>query len=208
MARRQRRVFINCPFDPQYWPLFEVLVFTVIACGLQPSSALAEVDGGATRIAKIMRLIGQAEFGIHDLSRVGLEGSIQLPRFNMPFELGLDVGCRRFGTRVQRRKKILILDSVRFRYQAFISDIAGQDIQPHGEDTSKLFKVVRDFLAANLSSQEVPGQTKLRSEFHAFADALPSLCAPSGLERESLAFPDFVRLATAWVKQSRREGRL
>jgi len=26
-------VFINCPFDDDYWPTFEALVFTAVACG-------------------------------------------------------------------------------------------------------------------------------------------------------------------------------
>ena len=29
----ERDVFINCPFDGQYAPLFHALVFTVAACG-------------------------------------------------------------------------------------------------------------------------------------------------------------------------------
>jgi len=45
-ARRDRyrqSVFINCPFDNQYWPLFEALVFTVIACEFEPRCALEEL---------------------------------------------------------------------------------------------------------------------------------------------------------------------
>ncbi|HRG16759.1 MAG TPA: hypothetical protein PLB00_12235 [Pseudomonadota bacterium] len=208
MARRTARVFINCPFDSEYWPLFEVLVFTVIGCGLRPSSALQESDSATSRIDKIVRLIRDADFGIHDLSRVGLDSKTSLPRFNMPFELGLDLGCRRFGSPKQRRKKILILDSKRFRFQAFISDIAGQDISIHENDTSKLFKVVRDFLAANLSKRRVPGQARLESEFRTFARELPGFCEQAGLDRTELAFPDFVRFATKFVHQARTLGRL
>jgi hypothetical protein len=208
MARRVARVFINCPFDSEYWPLFEVLVFTVIGCGLRPSSALQESDSATSRIDKIARLIRDAEFGIHDLSRVGLDSKTNLPRFNMPFELGLDLGCRRFGSPKQRRKKILILDSKRFRFQAFISDIAGQDISIHENSTSKLFKVVRDFLAANLPRHNVPGQKQLESEFRTFARELPGFCEQAGLNRTELAFLDFVRFATKFVDQARMLGRL
>jgi len=45
MARNEyaTSVFVNCPFDTQYKPLFEAIVFTVFACGFQPRCAL-EID--------------------------------------------------------------------------------------------------------------------------------------------------------------------
>ena len=46
----ERSVFINCPFDRAYAPLFEAMVFAVIACGCRPVSALAELDSGTVRI--------------------------------------------------------------------------------------------------------------------------------------------------------------
>ena len=82
-------VFINCPFDPDYRPLFEAMVFTVARCGFAPRCAMEIVDGAGTRIEKIMDLIGKCPLGIHDISRTGLDHDSGLPRFNMPFELGL-----------------------------------------------------------------------------------------------------------------------
>ncbi len=35
--RYDRRVFINCPFDAQYQPLIEAIVFAVRDCGLAHS---------------------------------------------------------------------------------------------------------------------------------------------------------------------------
>lgn len=29
----ENSVFINCPFDPEYWPLFEAIVFAAYDCG-------------------------------------------------------------------------------------------------------------------------------------------------------------------------------
>jgi len=78
-------VFINCPFDRQYYPLFEALVFTVLACGLHPRCALEELDSGTVRLEKIQKIIRSCRFAIHDLSRVELSGPRSLPRFNMPF---------------------------------------------------------------------------------------------------------------------------
>src|SRR3954468_20883340 len=89
MSRRRdafaSSVFINCPFDDDYWPTFEALVFTVVACDFNPRCALEELDSGTVRLTKIQRIIQACRFGIHDLSRVELAAANSLPRFNMPF---------------------------------------------------------------------------------------------------------------------------
>lgn len=95
-------VFINCPFDKDYWPLLEVIVFTVVACGFKPRSALEQSDAATVRLDKIQTLIGQSAFGIHDISRAKVARVEDYPRFNMPFELGLDLGCQRHGSAAQR----------------------------------------------------------------------------------------------------------
>ena len=46
----------------------------------------------------------------------------------MPLELGIFLGAKRFGRAEQKGKVCLILDTERYRYQQFMSDIAGQDI--------------------------------------------------------------------------------
>ena len=71
-------VFINCPFDDEYWPTFEALVFTVVACHFNPRCALEELDSGTVRLTKIQRIIQACRFGIHDLSRVELAASNSL----------------------------------------------------------------------------------------------------------------------------------
>src|SRR5688572_15103800 len=90
-------VFINCPFDDDYWPMLEAIVFTVLACGFRPRSALEELDSGTVRLNKIERIIRACKYGIHDLCRVEPGAQTKLPRFNMPFELGLDIAAKAFG---------------------------------------------------------------------------------------------------------------
>jgi hypothetical protein len=46
-------VFINCPFDPEYQPLLEAVVFCVTACGFLPRCTLEETDAGEVRIDTI-----------------------------------------------------------------------------------------------------------------------------------------------------------
>lgn len=202
MAARRNRypqsVFINCPFDKQYWPLFEALVFTIIACEFQPRCALEELDSGTVRLDTIVRIIRSCRLAIHDLSRVELSGRHSLPRFNMPFELGLDVGCRRFGR--FKEKRILILDSKRYRYQAFISDISGQNILTHNNVPDNVIRRVRDWLRLNSRRSLLPGQRHIARSFRAFTDSLPDYCHQTGLDRRDLLFIDYVRLAQIWIE--------
>ncbi|WP_288824852.1 hypothetical protein [uncultured Paraburkholderia sp.] len=101
----ETNVFINCPFDKTYTPILEAIVFTVLACGYTPRSALQERDAADIRLEKIKRLINASQFGIHDISRTEPDVGSGLPRFNMPFELGLDIGARHYGAKHLKEKK-------------------------------------------------------------------------------------------------------
>mgnify|MGYP006145882417 CR=1 FL=1 len=148
MARTSyaEQVFINCPFDGEYRPMFEAIVFAVHDCGFVARCALEIEDGSQVRIEKVQGLIGLCGLGIHDISRTELDSTWQLPRFNMPLELGLFLGAKRYGTGHQRKKLCLILDREPHRYQKYCSDIAGQDIKSHGGDPAAAVRIARDWL--------------------------------------------------------------
>lgn len=100
----RRDVFINCPFDPQYRFLLHALLFAVHDCGFHARSALEIEDSGEVRVQKIIRLIGESSYAIHDISR------IETPRFNMPLELGLFLGAKAFGGPEQQAKSCIVMD--------------------------------------------------------------------------------------------------
>ena len=116
-ATYENSVFINCPFDPDYWPLFEAITFSVYDLGYYPRCALEVDDSSQVRIQKITQIIKDCRLSIHDVSRTETEGDPPLPRFNMPLELGLFMGAKVFGTGKQKRKAAMILDPERFRFQ-------------------------------------------------------------------------------------------
>ena len=99
-------VFVNCPFDAEYQPIFHAIVFAIHDCGYVARCALEADDSGAVRIDKILAIIDQCKLGIHDISRTELSEQ-NLPRFNMPLELGLFLGARRFGE--GRAKKVTLI---------------------------------------------------------------------------------------------------
>jgi hypothetical protein len=52
-----KSVFINCPFDSAYEPLFRGIVFAVHHMNLEPKSAIETSDAGQPRLNKILALI-------------------------------------------------------------------------------------------------------------------------------------------------------
>jgi hypothetical protein len=143
-------VFINCPFDDQFKPLLEAIMFCVVFAGLRPRLALEAQDSGETRFQKIIRLIQESRFAIHDLSRAQAKNKGEFFRLNMPFELGLDYGCRFFGSREYSDKRALILEEKPYRYQASLSDLAGVDIKQHKGSYEGAIEAVRSWLVSEV----------------------------------------------------------
>ena len=103
-------VFVNCTYDDYFRPLLRPLLFTVLRAGLNPRLAAERLNSGETRFSKIVELVRESKYAIHDLSRIKAKRAGKYFRFNMPFELGLDVGCSCFGTGEQLSKRCLILE--------------------------------------------------------------------------------------------------
>ena len=197
-------VFINCPFDQDYEPLFRAMVFVIHDLGLIPVSAKHITDGGQPRINKILKLIENCRFSIHDICRTELDPVYGLPRFNVPFELGLDLGCKRFGRFAHKEKVVLILDTKRDRYRTFISDIAGQDIATHNGSVETVISIVRDGLRPYLRPSLVKTQSgaTIYRRYEEFQAELPSYCDSLKWDVDNLSFADFSWAAYDWINNN------
>jgi len=192
-------VFINCPFDEEYAPLFKAIVYTITDIGLRPRCAREKSNGGQIRLEKIIKIISECKYSIHDISRTELDLTSGLPRFNMPFELGLDLGCKQFGTDYQQEKVSLILDIESYRYQKFISDIAGQDIFGHDNNEEKLILVIRNWLSLDLDPRSIaPGGEIIFQRYKNFQAALPEICNKLKWNPTNLPFNDFYKAVAIW----------
>jgi hypothetical protein len=198
-----RSVFVNCPLDEDYRHLFEAIVFAVQDCGYVARCALEVDDASEVRIDKITKIIGDCRLGIHDISRTEVDSATSLPRFNMPFELGLFLGAKRFGRAEQKLKTCLILDVERYRYQKFISDIAGQDIAAHSGDNASAIRTVRNWLSsATPKAVRIPGGRAMNARYAAFRRQLPSLCKKIHMSIDELTFNDYLTQVEEWLKNA------
>jgi hypothetical protein len=198
-AQYDQNVFINCPFDPEYAPLFEAIVFAVNDAGFRPKCARERLDSSQVRLQKIVDLIASSRYSIHDLSRTGLDDATALPRFNMPLELGIDLGCKAYHPECSA-KSLLIFDSEQHRFQKFVSDISGQDIHHHGNDVKTVVTGVRNWLRTESGKDTIPGGVAIYSRYLTYRVDLPEICAELKLDISDLAFADFTFTIAKWLK--------
>ena len=196
-------VFINCPFDDRYVPIFRAIVFVIYDLGFVARCARETDESGEVRLAKIEKIIEQCKFGIHDISEVRLDSVNHLPRFNMPLELGLFFGCKRFGPKEQKQKVSLVLDIEPYRYQKFISDIAGHDIRAHRGQPDQAIFVVRNWLASASKRDQLPGGAAVVGRYNRFRQDLPQRCKEAQLEPDAMTFSDLSNVIATWLKTSR-----
>ena len=201
-AAYEDSVFLNVPFDKKYSRLFDALVFAVHDCGFAARSALEVQDSGQARVAKILDIIEQSKFGIHDISRAGIDRQTGLARFNMPLELGFFLGAKRYGTAQDRQKCCLVLDRERYRYRNFCSDIAGQDIRAHNDTPRDAIRAVRDWLSTQEANVLMPGGKAIFERYERFRAQLRVQAADVHLDHSELTFGDYTKLVVGWLTKN------
>lgn len=183
-------IFVNCPFDSEFTPIFQAIIFVIYRCGFWPRSALEEDNGLDNRLDKITRIIKQCRLGIHDISRTELSSN-NLPRFNMPFELGIFYGAKKFGDQYQKTKNALIFEKHKYLYQQYISDISGIDTKAHGNDTEIVICKIRDWLRIVSKRKHLPPATKIIVQYRDFQKRFVLFCKKLGFDINDILFDDF-----------------
>ncbi len=140
-------VFINCPFDTDYQPLFDAILFATVYCGFVPRSALeSDQEASTPRIDRIMTAIQGSRYSIHDLSRPTGSGEKNLARFNMPLELGMAIArCYIDGWEAH---DWLAFVPEGYSYLQFISDLSAFDLPRHDNSQEKVVRATVNWLMA------------------------------------------------------------
>jgi hypothetical protein len=194
----ERNVFINCPFDDDYDEIFNAILFVTHRCGFILRCSKEYEDSSSIRIQNIIQLIRESKYSIHDLSRVTLDETANLPRFNMPLELGICIGAIEFGNKKQKENKYLIIESEKFRFKQFISDLSGQDIRDHKDTFEGAIKIIRNWLSSK-TNEKIPSASIVISDYKRFLIDLPDLCEENQWIKEELTFDEYSTLVTSWL---------
>lgn len=143
--------FLNVPYDPPYEPLYLAFIAGLAAYGLVPRATL-EIPGAQRRLDRIAELITDCRYSFHDLSRTQTSGPApRVPRFNMPFELGLAV---QRSIQSPRRHQWFVFEERRHRITRSLSDLNGTDPYIHWGDPDRLLVELSNALVR--SSAEPP----------------------------------------------------
>jgi hypothetical protein len=196
-------VFINCPFDTPYQSLLRPLLFTTLCAGFNPRIASERSDSAEQRIDKICELVESSKYSIHDLSRIQSSKKGEYYRLNMPFELGIDYGCRKYGRPSFRNKKFLVLAEDRHNYGRALSDLSGIDIKYHLSKPEKIIREARNWFVETVNLRNIKSASGIWDDFNEFMAEFDTARRMDGFEDEDIfdmPVPEFVSFIRDWLK--------
>jgi hypothetical protein len=88
---------------------------------------------------------------------------------NMPFELGIEYGCRLFGADRLGEKRCLILEKDQYDFKRAMSDLAGIDIKSHGNQPVRIVRAVRNWFYETVGVRKIEGASAIWYRFTDFA---------------------------------------
>ena len=196
-------VFINCPFDGKYDSLLQPILFTIIYFGFTPQIASRTGDSGEQRITKILSLILNSKYSIHDLSRIRSAKRGELYRLNMPFEFGIDYGCRCTAKGRLKRKKFLVLGEKPHDYKKALSDLAGIDASSHMNNPKKVVGALRNwFIESVPSNKTADSATAIWSRFTDFKDDFYARRKSEGFSKadlKTMPISEYISFIRTWI---------
>jgi len=179
-------VFLNVPYDKKFEKLFLAYISGIAAFGFAPRATL-EIRKSSDRLDKILSLIQDCQYSIHDLSRVELDQRApRTPRFNMPFELGLSVACGRLTK--NRRYQWFVCEAVNHRLQKSLSDLNGIDPRIHHGRVGDVFVELRNMFVRPVRQ---PSVQEMWAIFRDLRKSLPRILNQAGAQ--SLFTPSVFR---------------
>jgi hypothetical protein len=185
--KRLRSVFLNIPYDRRFENLYLAYGVGLTQLGLHVNVTLAVPNQG--RLERIVELIEKSDASIHDLSRIEITSGV--PRFNMPFELGLAL----YRSRATKgRHLVFLFEKKAYRMQRSTSDINGIDPLIHNGNPKGVMAGLRNIFFQPKGTTTVP---EMLSSYRAVKRKLPELRKNAGSQSpfEASVFNELVLAA-------------
>lgn len=201
-----KNVFINCPFDSQYTKLLRPILFTIIYLGYNPRIASERSDSSEARFIKICELISESKFSIHDISRLKASKKSGYSRLNMPFELGVDIGCKLFGNDKVKTKRCVIFEKERYSYQKALSDLSGFDVKAHNNRPKKIIEELSNWFF-EIDGIMADSPTIIWDNFHLFMTDFELTATTKGYEKkdiQKMPVPKIMYFIKEWLSPSKK----
>ena len=193
---KENSIFINCPFDDDYLPLLRALLFVARFYNLEVKISSTDLDSKSNRLSRIIALMRESKYSVHDLSRMKSGKKGEYYRMNMPFELGLDYGISGDD------KIFLIFESEPYKLKIALSDINGWDVRAHLDSPETLIKEFRRWIVANVpeSFRLIDQTSKLETlDFYgSFSDFMEN----HNLKDEEISVPEYLGYINSYLNGS------
>lgn len=189
-------IFINCPFDDEYLPLLRTLLFVARFYDLEVKIASLDLDSKSNRLARIIALMRESKYSVHDLSRMKSVKEGEYYRMNMPFELGLDYGIG------GDEKVFLIFENEPYKLKLALSDINGWDVRPHLDTPETLVKEFRRWIVAN---RDMPKELRDFSysdiwyKYNDFYGSFSDHMKNHNLKDEEISIPEYLEYIDSYL---------
>ena len=178
------------------------MLFTLVHVGLLPRLASERSDSLEQRIEKILRLIQECKYSIHDLSRLKSERANEFSRLNMPFELGVEYGCRRIAKNHLRTKRSLILEKKRYDIQKALSNLNGVDIKCHNNKPTQTVQALQHWLIETVGLKDVESPSVIWDRFNEFDYQFYERRKAQGYSKRDLQVmpvQQYIRFIKQWI---------
>lgn len=197
--KKQKDVFINCAFDAGFHEMFMAIAFTVQDCGFRARCAKELADANKMRWDNIVKLMNNCSLSIHDISMVELDSTTQMPRFNMPYELGL---CHGIALTQINAKHSIVLERTKHDYDKCLSDLSGVDTKAHDGKVDEVINVIRDWLFHYYDGRKIalPSGAVIVNRFKEFRVALDTVCVAKHVAVDHLCFKEYVQNVNQWLQ--------
>jgi len=126
----------------------------------------------------------------------------------MPFELGLDIGCRMFSKDLLKYKRCLILEKEKYRYMKALSDISGCDIKDHDNEPMKLVQQVRNWFVETVGLKRAPSPTVIWYAFTDFTSDFYDKRKSEGFSDDDLnmmPIPEYIDFIREWCIENKHD---
>ena len=117
----------------------------------------------------------------------------------------MDFGCKAYAGSPYSEKVILILEEQRYRYQAALSDLAGNDIANHEGNYAIAVRKVRNWVTS-LGDFENVGAARVISEYEDFQEWNFERREKAGFSEDDIldfSTPELLEAMLEWVEAGR-----
>lgn len=126
---------------------------------------------------------------------------------NMPFELGVEYGCRSFGGRRLKEKRCLVLERDPHEFRKALSDLSGVDIKPHDNEPRSVVRAVRNWFRETVGVRIDEGPAEVWYLFNDFAYDFYERRRAEGFSDDDLnmmSVTEYVDFISAWLSAKGR----